>query len=269
MTNRLQIAWLTSGRGPGSYGALEFLLKAIDDGLTVDIAVVFVNRAAGEAEPTDRLMDMVRGRGIALETLSSVAFRRGQGGKRAEQGEPLPAWRGEYDKEVVRLLGRHTFDFGVMFGYMLIATEALYGAYTFLNDHPALPGGPVGTYQEVIAELIRRRAPESGCLMNIVTGDLDRGPVVSYCRFPIWDASNQILWRWDYPPDQLVAGTRENLPLFHDIRARGVARERPFLVETLRALTEDELQIPPANPLDLTAKVEAAMLKGAREAASR
>jgi phosphoribosylglycinamide formyltransferase-1 len=155
---------------------------------------------------------------------------------------------------------------GVMFGYMLIATEPLYGPFTFLNDHPALPNGPVGTYQEVIAELIRTRATESGCLMNIVDGNLDRGPVVSYCRYPTWDASNQILWRWDYPPDQLEPGVRERLPLYKDLRARGVAREKPFLVETLHAVADGTLSLPPSQPVDLTERVEAAVLRDAREA---
>ena len=78
---------------------------------------------------------------------------------------------------------------------MLIATEALHGRFTFINDHPALPDGPIGTYQQVIAELIRTHAHDSGCLMNVVTGDVDRGPAVSYCRYAIHDSANAKLWR--------------------------------------------------------------------------
>lgn len=266
MTEKLRIAWLTTGRGPGSYGALEYTLRAIERGLPVEIAAVFANRAPGEADATDRLFAMVRQAGVPLETISSVAFRKARGGKLAKPGEPLPAWRAEFDAEVVEKLRPYAFDAGVMFGYMLIATAPLYTAFPFLNDHPALPNGPVGTYQEVIAELIRTRALESGCLMNVVNGNLDRGPVVSFCRFPIWDAGNQMLWRWDYPPDQLVAGVREELPLYKDIRARGVARERPFLVETLGALADGSLALPPGKPVDLTERVEAAVLRDAREA---
>ena len=44
MSAPLRIAWLTTGRGPGSYGALEYLLAAIDAGLPVELAVAFVNR---------------------------------------------------------------------------------------------------------------------------------------------------------------------------------------------------------------------------------
>ena len=33
MTEPLRIAWLTTGRGPGSFGALEYTLNAIEAGL--------------------------------------------------------------------------------------------------------------------------------------------------------------------------------------------------------------------------------------------
>lgn len=252
-TDRLRIAWLTTGRGPGSYGALEYLLNAIDAGLPVELAVVFCNRDEGESEATDSLLSMVRKRGIALETRSSVAFRKANGGSRSRPGEPLPAWRDAYDRAVAEQLSAHNFDVGIMFGYMLIATAPLYERYTFLNDHPALPDGPIGTYQEVIRELIRRRATESGCMMNIVTGDVDRGAVVSYCRFSIRDDANASLW------GEVV---EEDGPLFANIRARGVARERPFVVETLRAIAERRIKLPPHAPVDLTGEVEAMLGSG-------
>ena len=45
--------------------------------------------------------------------------------------------------------------------------------------------------------------------------------------------------------------------LYQDIRARGVIRERPFLVATLRSIAAHTLAVPPAVPLDLTDVVEA------------
>jgi len=260
-SDRLRIAWLTTGRGPGSFGALAYLFDAIGRGLPVDVAVVFVNRARGEAERTDRLIAMAEAHGTPVELLSSVAFRKERGGKVGRPGEPLQPWRYEYDAEVARRLSQYRFDLGVMFGYMLIATEPLYGRFTFLNDHPALPDGPVGTYQEVIAELIRSGAEESGCMMNVVTGDVDRGPAVSFCRYAIRDAANAALWA-ELPPERAAGMDLEAVmatPLYADIRARGVARERPFLVETLRAIAEGRLPIPPPAPVDLTAEVERAL----------
>ena len=252
----LRLAWLTTGRGPGSYGALEALFAAIDDGLPVELAVAFVNRERGEFEATDRLLDLLEGRGVPVETLSSVRFRKTQGGSRSRPGEPLPPWRRAFDEAAGERLARYSFDLAVMFGYMLIATEPLYDRFPIINDHPALPDGPTGAYQEVIARLIDSGATESGCMYHLVTGDLDRGPVLSYCRFPIpADPSAHV------PPDATRAEI-EALPLYDEIRARGVARERPFLTETLRVLHEGRLIVPSAEPLDLSAEVEAALSRG-------
>lgn len=262
----MRIAWLTTGRGPGSYGALEYLLGAIKGGLPVELAVVFINRDRSEAEATDRLIAMLERRGIRVETLSSVGFRKARGGKIGKPGEPLQPWRYDYDAEVARILSSYDFELGVMFGYMLIATEPLYSRFTFINDHPALPDGPVGTYQEVIAELMRTNALESGCMMNLVTGDVDRGPAISFCRFPIRDAANEPAWEALSGSDLLHASLDEimAMPLYADIRARGVARERPFLVETLRAVAMGTLAVPPPEPVDLTEAVEAAVARSTR-----
>ncbi len=249
----LRVAWLTTGRGPGSFGALEYAASAIAGGLPVRIAALFVNRDRGEAAATDRLIAFAESHGIPAETLSSVRFRKEHGGRLGKPGEPLQPWRFEYDRAVARLLARHEFDLGVMFGYMLIATEPLHGRFRFINDHPALPDGPVGTYQEVIAELIRTRATESGCMMNVVTADVDRGAAVSFCRYGVRDRLNEPLWH--LPPTEPI----EESELFRDMRQRGVARERPFLVETLRAIAAGTLGVPPPEPLDLTKEVEQAV----------
>lgn len=257
MTKPLRIAWLTTGRGPGSYGALEYLFAAIDGGLPVEVAVVFVNREPGEAEATDRLLEMVRARGIPLETLSSVRFRKRRGAPLTKPGDPLPSWRKEFDVAVAWRLASYRFDLGVLFGYMLILTPPLFERWTFINDHPALPDGPIGTYQEVIAELMRTGARESGCMWNVVTGDVDRGPVVSYCRYPIFDAGIKPLWlSWISTVSYDKGHDPAKTLLYAEIRRRGIARERPLMTETLRAIAEGTLAVPPAVAMDLTGVVE-------------
>ena len=204
---------------------------------------------------------MVEARGIPVEAVSSVRYRKSVGGKLGKPGEPLQPWRFDYDRETAATLAKYDFTLGVMFGYMLIATEPLFSRFTFINDHPALPDGPIGTYQEVIAELMRTQALDSGCMMNLVTGDVDRGPAISFCRFPIRDAANEPAWEALSGSDIDAASLDEimGMPLYADIRARGVARERPFLVETLRSIAEGTLAVPPATPLDLTVAVERAV----------
>ena len=249
----LRIAWLTTGRGPGSLGALEALAAAIDGGLPVELAVAFCNRERGEADATDRLLDRLDGRGVPLETLSSARFREARGGQRSRPGAPLPAWRRAFDEAAAERLAAHRFDLAVMFGYMLIATEALHARFPIVNDHPALPDGPTGAYQRVIAELIATGARESGCMYHLVTGDLDRGPALSLCRYAL-PAGPAV----PVPPDAGRAEL-EALSRYAEIRALGVVRERVLLIETLRAIQAGRLAVPPQRPLDLTDEVEAAL----------
>ncbi len=73
----------------------------------------------------------------------------------------------------------------VLAGYMLITGKEMCQRYDMINLHPAAPGGPAGTWQEVIWQLIKNHTTESGVMMHLVTPELDKGPVVSYCTFPI------------------------------------------------------------------------------------
>lgn len=228
-------------------------MQAMEHGAPFEISVLFVNREFGEFEATDRLIAFAESKGIPVETLSSVKFRKAAGGTRSKPGEGLPEWRFAFDREVSDRLAKYEFELGVMFGYMLIATPELFERFLFLNDHPALPDGPVGTYQEVIHELMRTGARESGCMMNIVTGDVDRGAAVSFCRFSIRDAANEAAWQeWVANPAREPGETA----LYADIRARGVLRERPFVVATLAAIAAGKIAIPGAGPVDLSGIVE-------------
>ena len=63
-----------------------------------------------------------------------------------------------------------------------------------INLHPAAPGGPAGTWQEVIWQLIEGDAMETGVMMHLVTSELDKGPPVTYCTFPIRDTPCDRHW---------------------------------------------------------------------------
>ena len=96
---------------------------------------------SGEYEATDRLLGLLAEHRVPSETLSSVRFRKERSGDRSRPGEPLPAWRAEFDEAVAARLAAYDFDLAVMFGYLLIATEALHERFRIINDHPALPDG--------------------------------------------------------------------------------------------------------------------------------
>lgn len=266
----LRIGWFTTARGTGSYHLLEATTGAIREGrLRAEIAFVFCNREPGEAEPTDRFFDLVRASGIPLLTLSSVRFRKERGGERSRPGEPLPAWREQFDREVARLIAPYPFDVGMLAGYMLILTAEIAERQPLLNLHPAAPGGPIGVWQDVICQLIARRAERSGVTIFRVTPEVDTGPPVAYCTYPIAGDELTPLWREaeGAPPDKLASTA-----LFRAIRERGAARELPLVVATLRAFAEGERRFEGGravdaegreSALDLTAAVEAAVLSSA------
>ncbi|TAK76081.1 MAG: phosphoglycerate transporter [Dehalococcoidia bacterium] len=243
----LRVGWYTTARGAGSRGMFEAVRDAIRAGtLDARFAFVFCNREPGEDATTDAFFDLVRAEAIPLVTLSSVRFRKEHGGSRSRPGEPLPEWREAYDAEVARLVDVHGAGIGVLAGYMLIFTAPFVRTHRLLNLHPALPGGPTGTWREVIRELIRTGARESGVMAHLAIPEVDLGPVAAFCRYPIEAAP---IAR-GVSDDELEAS-----PLFASIRAAGLRREAAFLVAALQAEAEGRHGL--GGPLDLTAEVEA------------
>jgi len=273
----LRVGWFATGRGQTSPKLLSAALEAIEDGLEVEIVFVFSNQEPGDSENGDSFFDLVRDAGIPLVTYSDVKYRRRVKGAVARKGEPLPAWRRDYDAAVAELLAPYGFDVGVMAGYLLILTPPMHDRWPVLNLHPALPDGPIGLWQDVIWELIAAGADESGVLMFLSTADLDRGPPISFCRYSLRGGDIEKVW------DDAAAAleTRdETHPLFASIRQRGIARELPLVVETLRALATGRVSIEklatgfavvdgegaPLTAIDLTPEVEAVVVEAGVEA---
>ncbi len=236
----LKLGWFSTGRGEGSLGLLRTVQDAIESGeLPARMDFVFSNREHGEAEGSDRFFRQVQDHGTPLVTLSSQRFRREQG------GGPFARHRVEFDRDVMRLLEPYSPDVCVLAGYMLITGPELCNRYTMLNLHPALPGGPVGTWQEVIWSLISQSAGEAGAYMHLATEDLDRGPVLTYCSFPIRGGQFDGLWRQveGRNIEELKAAEGEEQPLFRLIREEGVRRERPLVLETLKAFAAGQVRV--------------------------
>lgn len=263
----LRLGWFATAKGTGSYNLLEATTRAKKAGLLdAEIVFVFCNREPGEADATDRFFELVRANDIPLLTLSSVRFRRERGGTRSRPGSPLPEWRADFDAEVERLVAPYRMDVGVLAGYMLIFTPEACRRLPLLNLHPAAPGGPAGTWQEVIRQLIRDGASESGVMTIRAIPEVDAGPPVSYCRYTIRDAEMEPLWQ---EAAEASVAAIDDTRLFHTIRRRGATREVPLLVATLQALAAGERRIDglrvvdregrDAEPLDLTSQVEAAI----------
>ena len=251
----LNLGWFSTGRGPGSRALLSTVKEAITDKrVQARISFVFSNRAPGEAEGSDQFFALAKSLGLTVVHRSSRAFRR------QWTGDPSQ-WRTAYDKEVAELISPFSPDLCVLAGYMLIVSPALCRDFPMINLHPAAPNGPDGTWQDVIWHLIEQKADYSGVKIHLVTEELDRGPTIAYCRYPIQGSAFDNLWKEAdrTSVDSLRQRYGEDLALFRAIRSEGVKRELPLLVETLATLSRGEVQIAPHNPsppLDLTLQIE-------------
>lgn len=266
----IRLAWFATARGTMSAKLFDAAREAIAaDTLDAEIAVVFCNRATGEDPNTGAFIDQVRASDTPLVTLSSRDFRKQVGGEIARKGESIPAWRRDYDREVMRLLEPYPFDVGVLAGFMLIFGEEVAARWDLLNLHPAAPGGPVGMWQDVVWRLIAENADRAGVMIHLATPELDQGPVVTYCTYSIRGPAFDPLW-----PDvecrsfeEARADQGDDLPLFKAIRQAGVAREVPLVIETLRAFADKRIRIEnkqvvdasgsPLPGYDLSAEIEA------------
>jgi phosphoribosylglycinamide formyltransferase-1 len=242
----LQIGWFSTGRGEGSQKLLRAAVEAIREGsLDAEIAFVFSNREEGQHPATDTFFEQVRGYGIPLVTLSDSKFRRRHNGDMARMGQPLPAWRTQYDHEVAGLLAPYVYAIGLLAGYMLIMTPPLFDGHPMLNLHPAAPEQPEGTWQEVTWKLIGQRVEYGGVRLHLVTAGLDEGPIVTYCTFPLRGPTIDLLWKQAEGRglEEIRSAEGEAFPLFQEMRHRGAMRELPLVVESLRALADGRLRL--------------------------
>ncbi|MBT4126283.1 MAG: hypothetical protein HOE43_07780 [Chloroflexi bacterium] len=252
----LKIGWFTTGRGEGSYGLLESALKAIDSGdLAAELAFVFVNRVKGQTKRTDRFLNLVESRGIPLVTLSSRDFRR------SHDNKPWAELREAFDQAAIELLRPHSADIAVHAGYMLIA-PLLCSEYLTLNLHPALPGGTIGMWQQAVWDVITEDLDETGAMIHVSTEEVDEGPVLATTTFSVKGEDFTPHWNEVSNADRtkLKEDSGEDLPLFKAIREAGLLRERPLLIETLKAVAQGRIDPAGSGEItDLTAEVEAAV----------
>lgn len=236
MSGRYKIGWFSSGRGEGSRNLLRAVRDSIAEGeIDADISWVFCNREQGQAEGSDAFMRQVEGYGIPLVCVSSQRMRERYGDE----------WRPRFEEEAMRALEGRDADIVVLAGYMLVAGADMCRRYPMLNLHPAAPGGPKGTWKEVIWELIGSNATETGVMMHRATPVLDEGPPVTFCTFSIRGKPFDKLW--DDIAGRSVADIQaaegEENALFREIRRHGAARELPLIVATLKAFSRGLVRI--------------------------
>jgi len=241
-----QLGWFSTGRDKAARDLLQVVNSSIKQGeIKAEITFVFSNRQPGESQESDLFFKLVEDYHIPLTCFSYQKFKASKGAPITGQAGTLSPWRLDYDREVMhRLQDFHPY-LCVLAGYMLIAGREMCRGDNMINLHPAAPGGPTGTWQEVIWQLIDNKARETGVMMHLVTPELDKGPPVTYCTFPIrgkpfdryWDKIER------HPLSEVKRGEGENNPLFKLIRQHGLAREFPLIISTLKAFSQGEIKI--------------------------
>lgn len=275
----LRLGWFSTGRDRAARELLSTIMEKKEEGFfDISIEFVFCNWEEGEEQghkdfqDRKKFFDLVKSYDIPLVTLS---WKKYMPELREENKEE---WRSEYGKKMREMLSSYHFDLGVLAGYMLWVDDETCNAYDLINLHPALPGGPKGTWQEVIWELIRNRAAEHGAMIHLCTPEWDEGPPLTYCKFSLRTAEYFQLWEHmeirleDTTVEEMMAQGGENEPLFRKIREDGEVRELPLLAHSIKLFSEGEVRIqdgtlyegdePLDHPYDLTAEVNEALKRG-------
>jgi folate-dependent phosphoribosylglycinamide formyltransferase PurN len=283
-----QLGWFSTGRDKAARDLLTVVNDSIKRGeISAELAFVFCNRELGEARESDLFIRLVKSYNILsvcfshqrvkaeFEQLRKYYLERSEGYQippsKAVRAMLKHPWRQEYDRRVIAKVEGFHPDLCVLAGYMLIVGPEMCQKLNMINLHPAAPAGPTGTWQEVIWHLIENEAKETGVMMHLVTPELDKGPPVAYCTFPIrgkpfdehWQAVKRLL------PDS-PQGKQARDSLFRLIRKHGLAREFPLIVSTIKAfsqgkivITEDKKVVDargrPISGYDLTGEINEAL----------
>jgi len=245
----IRLGWFSTGRGPGSRNLLQTALNGIEGG-TLDASMSFVfcnwdntedpNPKRGQRE---MFFDIVRKAGIPLEAISWKRF------KAESRIDDEGLLRSEYGRAMRARLSKYDFDIGILAGYMLWIDDDTCDAYNLLNLHPALPDGPVGTWEDVIWSLMGSDAASHGAMMHLCTKEWDRGMPITYCRFSL--RTDEFIPLWDGLKEKLKAMPLERIrseegvdePLFKLIRERGAAMELPLILSTINLFASGGIRL--------------------------
>jgi len=246
MAKRYKIGWFSTGRGEGSRGMLQAAYNAIKAGeLNAEIEFVYCAREYGETDKTDRYLDMVKEYGLPLVSYSYQRYRAEKNMPSPDLSQPLPQWRLDYDTEVLKRLEPFHPDLVILAGLMIVTSKLMCDKYEIINLHPAAPGGPAGTWQQVIWKLIEMKADTQGIKMHVAIPELDMGPTAAFCTFPIRGKAFDSLWAEikGRTVDDIKAKEGVENALFKKIREYGAVREVPLILATLKAFSEGKIKI--------------------------
>ncbi len=243
--------WFSTGRDEAARQLLKEAWQNTEDGtIPARLSFVLCDREPGEARESDLFLQLVKDLEIPLLSISSQRFQPSLRKKNRE------VWRQAFHTRVMEIINGQEFATIVLAGYMLIVSPEMCRRYTMINLHPAAPGGPKGTWQEVIWELITRGADMTGVMVHLVTEALDEGPPITYCTFPLKGNPFDSLWvemgaKLAFMPlGEIIQEEGEKNALFQEIRRQGVKREIPLLLLSMKALAEGKVRVQRGKILD-------------------
>ncbi len=249
----MDFGWWTTGRDRAAVELLEVALNAIVTGkIKGKIRYIFLSRNPEDGVHGSEIRDIADRAGIAFVFLSAKDFAPEL--KTSDKN----LWRISYHETVLEMLKDFNVEYGILAGYMWVVSPAVCKRLKLLNLHPALPGGPAGTWQEVIWQLIAQRADKTGAMMHLVTPELDKGPAVTFCEFSIKGASWDGLWdafkrdmKGACELNEIIRVAGESHPLFLAIRRQGEMRELPLVVETMKVISAGSVTVSDGRLLDM------------------
>jgi phosphoribosylglycinamide formyltransferase 1 len=248
----VNIGWFSTGRDAAARELLSIAQSNIEKSIIKgEIIFSFSNREPGESPESDLYFKLVNELNIPLITYSSQVFNK------SNDIQDINKRRILFDRQIINRISHHKPDICVLAGYMLIVGEEMCNQYDMINLHPALPTGPKGSWQEVIWELIEKKENASGVMMHLATTDLDRGPVITYCKYNLSGNKLDAYWQEieNKPIHQIKRQEGENNNLFKAIREQGLLREFPLIILTLKSLCDKNVCIIDKKVTDSTGKI--------------
>jgi len=249
------------------------LVKTVQDAVNTgeipntEIAFIFSNRQTGDNPTTDNILAALGRHSTPLISFSAVRFEPDmrRKAKQEKNDSLMKEWRNRFGEEVLKRLP--TTDIDLLLGDMYIWGDNVCEERNGINLHPALPDGPRGEWYNVIWQLIQKGANETGVMMHKVIPELDRGPAVTSCHFPIRGYQFDALWN-QLPKDEeeltrtikqgLLEKEKTQHPLHRKIREHGLAHEFPLIIQTTKSFAEGDIKIEGGSILDCEGK----LLKG-------
>lgn len=226
----MRIGWFTTARGPGSFNLFTTMRERICSGdIDAKLSFVFINRDIKGNEYRKKIVQMAEEDGVPVIIFPSDGFMP------ELKARDIEAWRDEYGKGVRERISKHSMDFGVLAGYMLIIDPQTCREYDLINLHPALPDTYKGTWEEIVTQVVDNDDTAYGSTIHVCSPELDRGAIIAYDSFDVGPLRPQFGSK-----DELVKG----------VRAREVLREAPLLMEAIKMIVKGEILLRKGEVLD-------------------